>query len=199
MSVTVIDLPISSNYLTTFMINYIQLKYFNETTITLESLKSLVFPADYKDESFRDFIRFIDTVLNLSINEAYDTERIVDVLQNSFTFKKEILTTILEALNKKRFDITSKLNQLYNGPNTTELHSVNWEVKTVLSGDTDNNYSSRYCDIEFLIQSPEELSKAKKKQINITFLKEDILRLNQELNNIKNNIIRVKASATHGQ
>lgn len=205
-----INPPITRNYFLTFMSNYIQLKYFNDKTISLESLKNLIFPSDYSEKNFSNFLVFIDKASYFIVNKNLNEDETSNLLKKeAFDFKAEHLSIVFSSISKKMNEIQNYLNNKFNySKEKCELVNVSWAVKTVLSGSNEDGfYNDRYCDLELSIKNKNyddnskigiisnnsiESNNDKVRHLNLTLIKQDVMKLHKELNNIKLNINRVR-------
>ena len=71
--------PLSENGYKTFIEQYLQIHFINdrkEEKSSLESLKNLLFPSDFPDESLNDLIEFVKIVVEDLILYVKDKEKI---------------------------------------------------------------------------------------------------------------------------
>jgi hypothetical protein len=194
-----INPPIDKNYLMTFMSNYIQLKYFEDKTISLDSLKNLIFPPNYLENDFQNFVDFVNKISFQVINKSLKLDEIESELKNDgkYQYKSDQLTLIFEVLTKKKTIIHNNINRSLNyNSERCELKDLSWLIKTVLSGSDESNiYQERYCDLELNLTKNDENEK-KNNQLNLTLLKDDVLKLQRELNKVKKNLVKIKEVTT---
>lgn len=188
----VINPPINKSYITSFMTNYIQMTFLNDKSLSLENLKNLIFPSEYSENNFKDFVSFIDEIIKLSINKCLNDSQVKENLSNqNYSFSDELINTILETLYKSRETIFNNINKEFMGNNTYLLNSVDWNVKTLISSslNDDSNNQVRLADLEFNLEDKNSNSKF----LNLTVTKKDINKLNVELARIKENLISIKS------
>ena len=196
MSEIKINPPINKSYLITFLNNYVQLKFYNDKSISLDSLKNLIFPSDFSELDFKNFIQFIDKIIILVINKNFSDEDLYNTLKNEkeYSFNEDQLYIISNFLNKKKTLIHSQINKKFYSE-TFDLHHISSKVKTLLSGSNEQNiFQERYCEVEFNLNNGAVDNDNEITHLNLTLFKSDIVKLNKELISIKNNILKIRES-----
>lgn len=196
-----IQLPISKSYIITFVENYIQMKFFKDENLTIDSLKSLIFPPEYSDVNFNNFISFLTIILNTII---YDKKTNFEGLKSTisdkcnFSFYDEHLATISEVINKRRNDIISTLGLKYEG---NYLYSdMTWSVNSILSSSFDDFYNDRYSEVQISLLKPSDKTDSKQnkennKLISFTMNKDDVKMVSNEITKIKSSLAKLKSAA----
>lgn len=188
----VINPPINKSYITSFMTNYIQMTFLNDKSLSLENLKNLIFPSEYSENDFKDFVSFIDEIIKLSINKGLNDNLVKENLSNqNYSYSDELINTILETLLKSKETIFNNINKEFMGNNTYFLNSLDWNVKTLISSslNDDSNNQVRLADLELNLEDKNNNSKF----LNLTVTKKDINKLNVEMARIKENLISIKS------
>ena len=80
-----IKIPISKAYITTYINSFIPIHFYNDTRVSLENLKNLLFPIDYSDSDFNELNKFIRIVLDEVIRNNKDINAL----------KKELETKVI--------------------------------------------------------------------------------------------------------
>lgn len=76
-----IKVPINKTYFSTFLNNFVSIYYFNDNSITVESLKNLLFPPEHSDVDFNELVNFIKIIFDDLIIINKDSQRLKDDLQ----------------------------------------------------------------------------------------------------------------------
>ena len=183
--------PLSKSEYKTFLNQFIQIHFYspsNKEKDSLEDLKNLIFPPDTTDEVFNNLIDFVTKIMDSMIKTIKDKEIIKNEIENEFIFEEDTFNQIDLIIQSQRNDIIDFLNREFNSDNMNKLKKINWSTKMILSGNSDNYYNGKYVDIEFSYNNNDNNIKQK----NITFFKEDVMKVLKEFDKIKNNLEKIK-------
>jgi hypothetical protein len=183
--------PLSKSEYKTFLNQFIQIHFYsplNKEKDSLEDLKNLIFPPDTTDEVFNNLIDFVTKIMDYMIKTVKDKDIIKNEIENEFNFDEDTFNQIDLIIQSQRNDIIDFLNREFNSDNMNKLKKINWSTKMILSGNSDNYYNGKYVDIEFSYNNNDNDIKHK----NITFFKEDIMKVLKEFDKIKNNLEKIK-------
>ena len=183
--------PLSKSEYKTFLNQFIQIHFYsplNKEKDSLEDLKNLIFPPDTTDEVFNNLVDFVTKIMDSMIKTIKDKEIIKNEIENEFIFEEDTFNQIDLIIQSQRNDIIDFLNREFNSDNMNKLKKINWSTKMILSGNSDNYYNGKYVDIEFSYNNNDNKIKHK----NITFFKEDIMKVLKEFDKIKNNLEKIK-------
>ena len=122
------------------------------------------------------------------IKTVKDKDIIKNEIENEFNFDEDTFNQIDLIIQSQRNDIIDFLNKDFISDNMNKLKKINWSTKMILSGNSDNYYNGKYVDIEFSYNNNDNDIKHK----NITFFKEDIMKVLKEFDKIKNNLEKIK-------
>ena len=122
------------------------------------------------------------------IKTIKDKEIIKNEIENEFIFEEDTFNQIDLIIQSKRNGIIDFLNKEFMSENMNKLKKINWSTKMILSGNSDNYYNGKYVDIEFSYNNNDNNIKHK----NITFFKEDVMKVLKEFDKIKNNLEKIK-------
>ena len=81
-----IVIPLNRSYFTTFVNSLLNIYYFEDKTMTVESLKNLLFPADHPDQQFNDLVLFIHKIFQEIVRNGKDGETLRKELSGSVLF-----------------------------------------------------------------------------------------------------------------
>ena len=183
--------PLSKSEYKTFLNQFIQIHFYsplNKEKDSLEDLKNLIFPPDTTDEVFNNLVDFVTKIMDYMIQTVKDKDIIKNEIENEFNFDEDTFNQIDLIIQSQRNDIIDFLNKDFTSDNMNKLKKVNWSTKMILSGNSDNYYNGKYVDIEFSYNNNDNDIKHK----NITFFKEDIMKVLKEFDKIKNNLEKIK-------
>ena len=183
--------PLSKSGYKTFLNQFIQIHFYsplNKKKDSLEDLKNLIFPPDTTDEVFNNLIDFVTKIMDSMIKTIKDKEIIKNEIENEFIFEEDTFNQIDLIIQSKRNGIIDFLNKEFMSENMNKLKKINWSTKMILSGNSDNYYNGKYVDIEFSYNNNDNKIKHK----NITFFKEDVMKVLKEFDKIKNNLEKIK-------
>ena len=183
--------PLSKSEYKTFLNQFIQIHFYsplNKEKDSLEDLKNLIFPPDTTDEVFNNLIDFVTKIMDYMIKTVKDKDIIKNEIENEFNFDEDTFNQIDLIIQSQRNDIIDFLNKDFISDNMNKLKKINWSTKMILSGNSDNYYNGKYVDIEFSYNNNDNDIKHK----NITFFKEDIMKVLKEFDKIKNNLEKIK-------
>ena len=183
--------PLSKTAYKTFLNQFIQIHFFsdlNKEKDSLENLKNLLFPPDTTDEVFNNLVDFVTKIMDYMIKTVKDKDIIKNEIENEFNFDEDTFNQIDLIIQSQRNDIIDFLNKDFISDNMNKLKKINWSTKMILSGNSDNYYNGKYVDIEFSYNNNDNDIKHK----NITFFKEDIMKVLKEFDKIKNNLEKIK-------
>jgi hypothetical protein len=183
--------PLSKTGYKTFLNQFIQIHFFsdlNKEKDSLENLKNLLFPPDTTDEVFNNLIDFVTKIMDNLIKKSKNVEIIRNEIENDFVFDDETFNQIDLIVQTQKDTILDYLNKDFNSDYKNKLKKINWSTKMILSGNSDNYYNGKYVDIEFSYNNNDNDIKHK----NITFFKEDIMKVLKEFDKIKNNLEKIK-------
>ena len=183
--------PLSKTSYKTFLNQFIQIHFYspsNKEKDSLEDLKNLIFPPDTTDEVFNNLIDFVTKIMDYMIKTVKDSDMIKNEIENEFIFEEDTFNQIDLIIQSKRNEIIDFLNKEFMSENMNKLKKINWSTKMILSGNSDNYYNGKYVDIEFSYNNNDNDIKHK----NITFFKEDIMKVLKEFDKIKNNLYKIK-------
>ena len=183
--------PLSKSEYKTFLNQFIQIHFYspsNKEKDSLEDLKNLIFPPDTTDEVFNNLIDFVTKIMDYMIKTVKDSDMIKNEIENEFIFEEDTFNQIDLIIQSKRNEIIDFLNKEFMSENMNKLKKINWSTKMILSGNSDNYYNGKYVDIEFSYNNNDNDIKHK----NITFFKEDIMKVLKEFDKIKNNLYKIK-------
>lgn len=180
-----IKLPITKNYFITFLNNFISIHFYNDQSIVLESLKNLLFPPEHSDKEFADLVKFIQIIFDEMIKNNKGLENIKKELKEGFVFDEEILITIMNVVNAKRSEILNNINSIFNEGKGIYT-GITWSTKSILSSNRDCYYDRKYSEVDLSYQI-----KDVHEHKSLSFTKEDIGRLLQELGRIKENLNKI--------
>ena len=183
--------PLSKSEYKTFLNQFIQIHFYspsNKEKDSLEDLKNLIFPPDTTDEVFNNLIDFVTKIMDYMIKTVKDSDMIKNEVENEFIFEEDTFNQIDLIIQSKRNEIIDFLNKEFISDNMNKLKKINWSTKMILSGNSDNYYNGKYVDIEFSYNNNDNKIKHK----NITFFKEDIMKVLKEFDKIKNNLYKIK-------
>ncbi len=183
--------PLSKSEYKTFLNQFIQIHFYsplNKEKDSLEDLKNLIFPPDTTDEVFNNLIDFVTKIMDYMIKTVKDSDMIKNEIENEFIFEEDTFNQIDLIIQSKRNGIIDFLNKEFMSENMNKLKKINWSTKMILSGNSDNYYNGKYVDIEFSYNNNDNKIKHK----NITFFKEDIMKVLKEFDKIKNNLYKIK-------
>ncbi len=183
--------PLSKSEYKTFLNQFIQIHFYsplNKEKDSLEDLKNLIFPPDTTDEVFNNLVDFVTKIMDYMIKTVKDKDIIKNEIENEFNFDEDTFNQIDLIIQSQRNDIIDFLNKDFISDNMNKLKKINWSTKMILSGNSDNYYNGKYVDIEFSYNNNDNDIKHK----NITFFKEDIMKVLKEFDKIKNNLEKIK-------
>ena len=69
-----IVIPLNKSYFTTFVNSLLNIYYFEDRTMTIESLKNLLFPAEHPDQQFNELVQFIHKIFEEIVRNGKDGE-----------------------------------------------------------------------------------------------------------------------------
>lgn len=78
-----IELPFKRNYYITFINSLIQIYYYNDNSITIQSLKNLLFPPSVSDEEFNN----LKDLITFSFDEILKQNKEKNLLENDLKQK----------------------------------------------------------------------------------------------------------------
>ncbi len=81
-----IRVPISKAYMNTYINSFIPIHFYDDTRVSLDNLKNLIFPIDYLDNEFNDLNNFIRNIFDEMIRNNKDIN----------SLKKEIDTKVIQ-------------------------------------------------------------------------------------------------------
>lgn len=193
MQVKAINPPINKSYISSFITNYIQMKFLHDKSLSLDSLKNLIFPSEYSETNFNEFVSFVDFVIKLYINKSLNDEQIKEqLISQNYSFSDELISTMIETLQKSKETIFNSFNREFMDDKTFLINNIDWNVKTIISSSSmndDSNHQVRVADLELNLDDRDNKSKF----LNLTMTKKDINKLNLEMTRIKENILSIKS------
>ena len=191
MSKIEIQNPLNRAMFKVFLTQFIQIKFFKEEKdfkSSLDSLKNLLFPPETTDEVFNNLISFVTKLIDLLIRTEKELDDISTELNEEYTFDDNTYSDTIATVDAQKEEIISHLNKDFVSKNINKLDQMNWNTKIILQGNGDNFYEQKYCDVQFAYHNNE----LKIKHKNITFFKNDLSKVLNELNNIKSNLQKIK-------
>jgi len=78
----IIKFPISKAYFTTFINSFCTIHFIEDNSLSLESLKNLLFPPEITDKEFNESVEFIRIIFDEFIKNNKSSEEIETELQN---------------------------------------------------------------------------------------------------------------------
>ena len=184
--------PLNKALYKVFLTQFIQIYFFKEEKDhkeSLDNLKNLLFPPETTDEVFNNLISFVTKLIDKLIKTEKELEDITLELNEEFTYDENTYNDTISTVEAQKEEIISYLNKDFVSKNINKLDQMNWNTKIILQGNGDNFYEQKYCDVLFAYHNNE----LKVKHKNITFFKNDINKVLNELNNIKSNLQKIKS------
>ena len=184
--------PLNRAMYKVFLTQFIQIRFFKEekdNKESLDNLKNLLFPPETTDEVFNNLVSFVTKLIDRLIRTEKELEDIIVELGEEYTFDENTFNDTISTVEAQKEEIISHLNKDFLSKNINKIDKMNWNTKTILQGNGENFYEHKYCDVQFAYHNND--SKIKHK--NITFFKNDLNKVLKELNNIKNNLQKIKS------
>ena len=185
--------PLTKSAFKAFLSQVIEIQYFKQGKNhreSLENLKNLMFPPEISDDVFNGLIKFVNSSMHLLINTNKDIDDILSKLQGEFIFSEDIFELVREGIEFQREKIVQNINKKFEGRDLNHVKKVGWKTKIILQGDGENYLGEKYADVE-ISHCNENDESGKIYNKNITFLREDVKKVMENLKEIKNNLGRI--------
>jgi len=141
--------PLNKSYLITFVNSLVGIHFFTDTQHSEESLKNLLFPINFSDENFYEFVNFIKIIFDEMIRNNNSAEHLKTELSDKFIFEVDLLDFIAGVITSKKTEILNELNNVFNEGNKF-YKNINWSIKSILSASNENHFEKRTSDVEFI-------------------------------------------------